>query len=100
MCALRRLMLDFDANAEYSFVARQVGKNVYEEVMTTAIDALSNALYFFEPNTKNTMSPMALGITPSLPTLSQCLDRIKEFTKRFYVESWRMCHCRCEMQSL
>jgi hypothetical protein len=99
MYALRRLMIDFKANAEYYFVVRQVGQDVYvydlenadvflwtveANVMATVIDDLSNALYFFEDDTENTMSPMALGITPSLCTLSQCLDHIKEVRKRFY----------------
>jgi hypothetical protein len=113
MYALCRLMLDFNANAEYSFVVRQVGKDVYvydlenadvfhwiledEGLMTTVIDTLCNALYFFEPDTKNKLSPMALGTTPSLSTMSQCLDRIKEFKKRYYSEmyfpAWNLEQC-------
>jgi hypothetical protein len=114
MYALRRLMLDFDdAQGGYSFVVRQVGDKFYvydlekgnvfywlfkdDHVFTTAIEGLSGALYFFEPDDKNTMSPMALKHTPSLSTLSQCLDRIKEYKKRFYCElyfpAWTLGEC-------
>jgi hypothetical protein len=116
MYALRRLMLDFDpveAEGSYSFVVRQVGEELYvydlekanvfywavssNHVVTTTTEGLSRALYFFEPDTRNTISPMPLQHTPSLSTLSQCLDRIKEYKKRCYCElyfpAWTLGEC-------